>query len=135
MYNIEVSAEDFEVIYGADGILAHTNNYVSQHMRGIERDSEELISSRVRYNRAFRLLRSQAGKLSLKSLQAVLSDHVNYPQSICSHVEIADAPLERQQTIASLLMDLTSQTMHVAWGTPCRAQYHSYELEASGINN
>lgn len=135
MYNVEVSAEDFEVIYGADGVLAHTNNYVSPHMRAVERDSEELISSRVRYNRAFRLLRSQAGKLNLKSLQAILSDHVNYPQSICSHVEIADAPLERQQTIASLLMDLTSQTMHVAWGTPCRAQYHSYALEASGINN
>ena len=33
MYNIEVSAEDFEVIYGAEGVLAHTNNYVSPHMR------------------------------------------------------------------------------------------------------
>jgi tripartite ATP-independent transporter DctM subunit len=74
-------------------------------------------------------------ELSLKSLQTILSDHVNYPQSICSHVEMDDALMERQQTIASLLMDLTSRTMHVAWGTPCQAQYHSYALEASGINN
>jgi isopenicillin-N N-acyltransferase-like protein len=129
MYNVEVSAEDFDVIYGLDGMLAHTNNYMSRRMRAIEKDSEELIASRVRYNRALRLMRSQRGKLSLKSCQAIPSDHVNYPQSICSHSDETEAPLERQQTIASLLMDLTTQTMYVAWGPPCQAEYHSYKLE------
>ncbi|GAB4539454.1 MAG: C45 family autoproteolytic acyltransferase/hydolase [Anaerolineae bacterium] len=130
MYNVEVSAQDFDVIYGIDGMLAHTNNYLSRRMRAIEKDSEELIASRVRYNRATRLMRSQRGKLSLKSFQAILSDHVNYPQSICNHIDEEDAPLERQQTIASLLMDLTAQTMYVAWGPPCQAEYYSYKLEA-----
>ena len=130
MYNVEVSAQDFEVIYGSDGLLAHTNNYISRHMRAMERDSEELIASRVRYNRASRLLHSQQGKVSLKSMQAILSDHVNFPQSICAHVETDDTPLERQQTIASLIMDLTGKTMHVAWGTPCCSEYHLFKLEA-----
>jgi len=129
MYNVEVSAADFDVAYGIDGMLSHTNNYVSRHMRTIEKDSEELIASRVRNNRAFRLLRSQRGKITLKTIQAILSDHVNYPQSICNHVEPSDPPLDRQQTIASLVMDLTSNTMEVAWGTPCRSQYHTYRLE------
>jgi isopenicillin-N N-acyltransferase-like protein len=130
MYNVEVSAEDFDVVYGMDGMLAHTNNYLSRRMRAIEKDSEELISSRVRYNRAIRLMRSQRGKLSLKSFQAILSDHVNYPQSICNHVDENDSPLERQQTIASLLIDLTTQTMYVASGQPCQSEYYSYKLEA-----
>jgi len=129
MYNAEVSAEDFDVIYGMEGMLAHTNNYLSRRMRALEKDSEELISSRVRYNRALRLMHSQQGKLSLKSFKAILSDHVNYPQSICSHLDENDPPLERQQTIASLLMDLTAQTMYVAWGPPCQAEYHSYKLD------
>jgi isopenicillin-N N-acyltransferase-like protein len=129
MYNVEVSAEDFDVLYGVEGMLAHTNNYLSRRMRAIEKDSDELIASRVRYNRALRLMRSQRGKLSLKSFQAILSDHVNYPQSICNHIDEDDPPLERQQTIASLLMDLTTQTMHVAWGPPCQAEYHSYKLD------
>lgn len=129
MYNVEVSAQDFDVIYGVDGTLAHTNNYLSRRMRAIEKDSEELIGSRVRVNRATRLMRSQRGKLSLKSFKAILSDHVNYPQSICSHIDESDPPLERQQTIASLLMDLTTRTMAVAWGPPCQAEYHSYKLE------
>jgi isopenicillin-N N-acyltransferase-like protein len=130
MYNVEVSAADFDVVYGMDGMLAHTNNYLSRRMRAIEKDSEELISSRVRYNRAIRLMRSQRGKLSLKSFQAILSDHVNYPQSICNHVDENDSPLERQQTIASLLIDLTTQTMYVASGQPCQSEYYSYKLEA-----
>jgi isopenicillin-N N-acyltransferase-like protein len=129
MYNVEVSAEDFDVIYGLDGMLAHTNNYLSRRMRAIEKDSEELISSRVRYNRAARLMRSQRGKLSLKSFQSILSDHVNYPQSICSHIDENEPPLERQQTIASILMDLTTQSMYVAWGPPCQSEYRSYKLE------
>jgi isopenicillin-N N-acyltransferase-like protein len=129
MYNVEVSAEDFDVIYGVEGMLAHTNNYLSRRMRAIEKDSDELIASRVRYNRALRLMRSQRGKLSLKSFQAILSDHVNYPQSICSHIDENEPPLERQQTIVSLLIDLTTQTMYVAWGPPCQAEYHSYKLE------
>ncbi len=99
-------------------------------MRTIEKDSDELIASRVRYNRAARLMRSQRGKLNVKSFQAILSDHVNYPQSICNHIDESDSPLERQQTIASLLMDLTARTMYVAWGPPCQAEYHSYKLEA-----
>jgi isopenicillin-N N-acyltransferase-like protein len=130
MYNVEVSAQDFDVIYGIEGMLAHTNNYLSRRMRAIEKDSDELIASRVRYNRATRLMRSQRGKLSLKFFQAILSDHVNYPQSICNHIDENDSPLERQQTIASILTDLTARTMHVAWGPPCQAEYHSYKLEA-----
>jgi len=129
MYNVEVSAEDFDVIYGIDGMLAHTNNYLSRRMRATEKDSEELIASRVRYNRVIRLMRSQRGKLSQKSFQAILSDHVNYPHSICNHIDVNDPPLERQQTIASLVMDLTARTMHIAWGPPCEAEYYSYKLE------
>jgi isopenicillin-N N-acyltransferase-like protein len=83
----------------------------------------------VRYNRAARLMHSQRGKLSLKSFMAILSDHVNFPQSICNHTDETDPPLERQQTIASLLMDLTARTLYVAWGPPCQAEYYSYKLE------
>jgi isopenicillin-N N-acyltransferase-like protein len=129
MYNVEVSAENFDVIYGSDGLLAHTNNYLSRRMLALEKDSDELIASRVRYNRASRLMRSQRGKLSVKSFMAILSDHVNFPQSICNHIDESDPPLERQQTIASLLMDLTARTLYVAWGPPCQAEYHSFKLE------
>src|SRR5512138_2576678 len=52
MYSIEVSARRFEILHGTDGYMVHTNHYLSPHMREVESDPEELISSRVRYFRA-----------------------------------------------------------------------------------
>lgn len=135
IYNLEASAREFELIYAMDGLLAHTNHYLSRPMRAIERDSDELIPSRVRYNRTLRLLHSQQGQISRASIQAVLSDHVNFPESICNHVSIDDYPLDRQQTIAALVMDLTNFTMDVSWGTPCCSQFHTYRLEAPKMGN
>jgi isopenicillin-N N-acyltransferase-like protein len=129
IYNVEVSAREFELIYAMDGLLAHTNHYLSRPMRAIERDSDELIPSRVRYNRVMRLLHSQQGQISRASIQSLLSDHVNFPESICNHVSIDDYPLDRQQTIAALVMDLTNLTMDVAWGTPCCSEFYTYRLE------
>jgi isopenicillin-N N-acyltransferase-like protein len=135
IYNVEASARDFELLYGLDGVVAHTNHYISRHMRAIERNSEELIGSRVRYNRALRLLHNQQGQISRASIQALLSDHVNFPESICNHVSLDDYPLDRQQTIAALVMDLTNLTMDVAWGTPCCSEYHTYRLDAPPLMN
>ena len=130
MYNVEVSAEDFEVIYGIDGMLVHTNHYLSPRMQTVEKNSFDLIDSRVRYNRANRLLRSRPGRLVEADFRAILSDHVNHPQSICNHINPAQDPLDQGQTIASLLINLSSRKMQVAWGPPCQADYHSYQLES-----
>lgn len=134
LYNLEASARDFELIHGLDGLLAHANHYISRRMRAIERDGDALLSSRVRYNRTLRLLHGQRGRISRVSIQTLLSDHVNFPESICNHVSIDDYPLDRQQTIAALVMDLTNFTMDVAWGTPCCSEFHTYRLEARPIS-
>jgi isopenicillin-N N-acyltransferase-like protein len=129
IYNIEVSARRFATIYGEYGYLAHTNHYLKPRMKQVEDKTEDLIGSRVRVNRAMRLLRSTR-KHSPDTIKTILSDHVNHPNSICSHTEPEDNPLDRQKTIASLIMDLTALEMHVCWGNPCEGTYHTYRLEA-----
>ncbi len=129
MYNVEVSAADFEVIYGSDGMLVHTNHYLSSRMQTVEKNSHELIDSRVRYNRANRLLRSRAGQLTQQDFRVILTDHVNHPQSICNHVDPARDLLDQGQTIASLLINLSGRTVSVAWGPPCEADYFRFRLE------
>jgi isopenicillin-N N-acyltransferase-like protein len=54
LYSVEVSARKFDLLYGLDGYMAHTNHYISQKMHEVEDEPEELISSRVRYLRANR---------------------------------------------------------------------------------
>lgn len=129
MYNIEVSARRFATIYGIDGYLAHTNNYLTQRMKQVEDKTEDLIGARVRVNRSIRLLRGKRPH-SPETLKAILSDHMNHPNSICSHTDPSDPPLDRQKTIASLVMDLSDLKMEVCWGSPCESSYHTYRLEA-----
>lgn len=129
IYSVEVSSRKFDILHGTDGYMVHTNHYLSQTMKEIEHEPEELISSRVRYFRANRLLR-QSSSHSIKSLQAIQKDHVNLPNSICNHNIDGIDPLDRENTISAMVIDLTSREMHIAWGNPCQNAYHTYHLNA-----
>jgi isopenicillin-N N-acyltransferase-like protein len=129
MYSIEVSARKFEILYGSDGYMVHTNHYLDPQMKQVEKDPEELLSSRVRYFRASRLIR-QSEKHTIESLQAIQKDHVNIPNSICNHAIEGLDPLDREKTINAMVIDLTAQKMHIAWGNPCQNMYHTFHLNA-----
>jgi len=129
IYSVEVSSRKFDILHGTDGYMVHTNHYLSQTMKEIENEPEELISSRVRYFRANRLLRQNSAH-SIKSLQAIQKDHVNLPNSICNHAIDGIDPLDRESTISAMVIDLTSREMHIAWGNPCQNAYHTYHLNA-----
>lgn len=129
MYSIEVSATRFEILHGTDGYLVHTNHYLSDGMKSIESDPEELISSRVRFFRANRLLR-ESSMHTIKSMQAIQKDHVNLPNSICNHAIEWTDPLDREKTITGLVIDLTAREMHICWGNPCQNGFHTYHLDA-----
>lgn len=128
MYNVEVSARQFALLAAEDGYLAHTNHYLDSKMQDVEVDSDELIATRVRYSRAIRLLR-QTPKHTIKSLQVIQKDHINHPDSICNHANLAENPLDREKTITSLLIDLTKRQISATWGTPCENPYYTYQLD------
>jgi len=129
IYNVEVSAKRFAILYGEDGYAVHTNFYQDYQMQMVEDEPEELIGTRVRYYRALRLL-SDTQQHTLKSLQTILKDHINYPNSICNHAEHDLDPLDREKTINSLVIDLTTKAMHIAWGNPCENAYHTFHLDS-----
>lgn len=129
LYNVEVSAHRFAVLNSTEGRIVHTNHYLDAQMRAIEDESDELIETRVRYGRADRLLRQSCGH-NVDSLKSLLRDHINYPESICNHAVHYDRPMDRKKSICSLIMDLSAREMHLAWGTPCINQYHTYSLNA-----
>jgi isopenicillin-N N-acyltransferase-like protein len=129
IYSVEVSSRKFEILHGTDGYMVHTNHYLSPIMKEIENEPEELISSRVRYFRANRLLRQNSAH-NMKTLQAIQKDHVNLPNSICNHNIDGIDPLDRESTISALVIDLTSREMQIAWGNPCQNIYHTYHLNA-----
>jgi isopenicillin-N N-acyltransferase-like protein len=129
LYNVEVSARKFAVLYGQDGYVVHTNFYLDPQMQAIEDEPDELVGTRVRYYRALRLLLSMP-KHTIKTLQTIQKDHINYPNSICNHAIHDLDPLDREKTINALVIDLTARAMHIAWGNPCTNSYHTFHLEA-----
>jgi isopenicillin-N N-acyltransferase like protein len=128
LYNVEVSARRFAILYGHEGYIAHTNFYLDTNLQSIEYEPDELINTRVRYFRALRLLR-QEEQHTVKTLEAIQRDHLNYPNSICDHLEDGLVPLDRQKTINALVIDLTAKAMHFVWGNPCSNNYNIYYLE------
>lgn len=131
LYSVETSATTHDILYGDDGWLVHTNHYLSPKMQALE-EPGTYSSSHVRLNRARRLLRAQLGQVTVESLQAILRDHVNRPDSICVHEDMADPPFERESTLASLIMDLTERVMWAAPGPPCEGEYVAYRLDGGG---
>jgi isopenicillin-N N-acyltransferase-like protein len=130
LYSVETSATTHTITYGDEGWLAHTNHYLSPKMQALE-EPGTYSSSSVRLHRARRLLQAQLGRVTVESLQALLRDHVNYPDSICMHEDPAELPHEREQTLVSLVMDLTDRVMWAAPGPPCENQYVAYPLRAT----
>lgn len=128
LYNVEVSARQFAILGEEDGFLVHTNHYLDPRMQAIENEPDELVTTRVRYFRARRLLR-QMPLHSIKSLKAIQRDHINYPNSICCHPVDDLHPLDREKTINAMVMDLTARVMHLVRGNPCLGKYHTYHLD------
>jgi isopenicillin-N N-acyltransferase-like protein len=129
LYSVEVSARRFAILYGDEGLMVHTNHYLDPKMQAIEVEPDELISTRLRYYRALRLLK-RTPEHTIKSLQAIQRDHLNFPNSICNHYTEDIDPLDREKTINAMIIDLTARAMHIAWGNPCVHPYHTYYLES-----
>lgn len=129
LYSVEVSARKFAILYGLEGYIVHTNHYISPVMQTVEREPEDLVASRIRYFRAQRLVRRVEAH-TIKTLQAIQRDHVNFSNSICNHAMDVNNPLDREKTVNAMVIDLTAREMHIAWGNPCENPYHTYHLDA-----
>ncbi len=122
IYSIEGSATDYEALYGLEGYLVHTNHYLAQRMRKYELDPYDITTSMVRYNRANRLMRNNRGKITIDMIKEFLSDHTNYPGSLCRHGK-------EVKTTFSVIINLSNLQMLLARGNPCSNPFYEYQLE------
>lgn len=109
------------------GILAHTNHYVCETglkdvMRWYSPDSP------FRYERAARWLEGASGTIDTTGLEALLADHVNHPQGICTHPDETLPEFERDMSVASVIWDLTDRSARIADGQPCQAPFRHVDF-------
>jgi isopenicillin-N N-acyltransferase-like protein len=109
-----------------DGPYGHANAFtafvpkqVSDRYRPSSSDS--LIRAR-RVHDALRAAPEARGPGEMRALVArTLSDHLGYPNSVCNHPE--ERAERRYETLASLIVDLTSGDFWVAGGNPCSTPF------------
>jgi len=132
LYDVEITKDRYIPIYGQHSIV-HTNHFLS---RGLltpdlsERDFalEKGTSTIVRYNRMQKLIAKNFGTIDEKKLKEFLSDHVNYPESICTHPKNGETTRTESITIGSFIMKPEENVMLVADGNPCQREFQRFKL-------
>jgi isopenicillin-N N-acyltransferase like protein len=125
--DIEKTPTGTDYLYGTTGVLAHTNHFESR-LTVDDQGRKLLPDSILRYCRAGKLLGRSTGEVEVSTLQSILRDHVNRPSSICRHADQRVHELERLQTNASIVMDLSDRVMLICKGQPCEGQYQIERL-------
>ena len=107
------------IVYGEDGILIHTNHYVSAgHPRWPYMDVFK-GNSIARYDRSNKVLRNIDGKISIEDIQQLFADHGNDPQSICRHPDLSKPGEKQIETVFSFVCNLSTLEMRLAPHYPC----------------
>jgi hypothetical protein len=115
-YQVEGEPEIVTVGYGGLGISVGYNS------AGISLTGNQVDSNDMRVG-VPRLLKKNLGRITVDKLKEFLSDHVNYPGSICRHGKGV-------KTTFSVIINLTTQTMLLARGNPCEVKFKEYNFFA-----
>lgn len=108
--------------YPEGGVLGHANAFtafVPEQVKQLYRPSSS--DSLYRGRRVQDALAAAPGATTSEGMRelivAALSDHLGFPNSVCNHPD--ERAERRYQTLASLVVDLTTGEFWVAGGNPC----------------
>jgi len=128
--DLELVPGDVGVLNPVDGVLTHSNHFVSG-LPVHDTLADKGGSSYFRGARAARLL--PPDPIGEKDIAAVLADHLSYPHAICRHADPRDNEDDLSETLYSIMMDLDERRLSIAAGPPCGSVYHSVDLGEVGV--
>jgi isopenicillin-N N-acyltransferase-like protein len=119
--DVELTPERAVWLDPTDGFFVHTNHFLGAPYANRADLPPILEDSVPRLERITSLVRQAGPKLDVEKLKSILSDHENYPVSICRHAE-------RMCTSASLIAEPERGLMHVCAGNPCDGDFVTYQV-------
>ncbi len=125
-FNAETAPGDFTRAYiqfPDENVYAHTNHYLCRDIDFKDVGVWHGPGSLVRYRRLSRFLQTHGKPFSVADLQGALSDHFNFPNSVCNHPDPRDPVEEHFQTVTSVIMDLDRATLWLTAGNPCQVHF------------
>ena len=124
--SLEGAPGDFSrlfMVFPENGILLHTNHFLSQAYDGKDVGLWVMPDSPFRLERIRSLVAGTGPVVSLTTFRDALADHANYPSGVCCHPDARFAVYDQGATVASVLMDLDERRMWLSDGQPCSAPY------------
>jgi isopenicillin-N N-acyltransferase-like protein len=128
--NVEAVPGDFSALhltFPSDGVLLHTNHFVSPAFDGTDVSLWLMPDSPFRLERIAAAVRAANDPLRLEDFAGFLADHANHPSGVCCHPDPRSDVLDQGTTVASVLMDLDAKRMWIADGHPCTAPYRELD--------
>ncbi len=126
--DVEAAPRKTRSLIPADGFLAHANHFLEpEALDVVEPLTEKRPHSLHRLKRMRELLASKR-PLTIEMLKMYLRDHEGHPYSVCRHLDEAEPPSERYQTVTSVIMDLHERTFWISDGPPCQNAYQKLSL-------
>ena len=114
--------------YPDNGVLVHTNHFRYFVPKQIESTyryvSPDSIYRAERIERVLaRTREAKTGEAMRSLIREAMSDHFGYPSSVCNHADPNDPWYDRNETVASSIVDLTTGEYRIAHGNPCENDY------------
>ncbi len=128
---IESTSDEFQILQPENDILVHSNHYLSDNLKrvdGVYTTFRDFSDTFLRVARIKRGMKTHYGDITPEVMMELLSDHNNYPNSICRHPDPASPTALVSQTLASVIMVPEDRKMFLACGNPCQSEYVEYGL-------
>jgi isopenicillin-N N-acyltransferase like protein len=103
------------------GVLLHTNHFTAPEFDSVDYADLVVSTSQTRLNRSNDVVAGKAGDAD--AFEAALTDHTNFPNSVCRHPDRSLPLAEQTETVVSVLVDLTAKSVRLSEGPPCQSGY------------
>jgi isopenicillin-N N-acyltransferase-like protein len=121
--DLELTPEQSVWLENREGFFVHTNHFLGEPYANRPDMKPFLADSIPRYQRFHGLVSEHIGDIDVAILQNLLSDHENYPTSVCRHDKLPGIC-----TSASLISEPEQGLLHVCAGNPCSGEFVTYQL-------
>ncbi|MFC3532777.1 C45 family autoproteolytic acyltransferase/hydrolase [Vogesella facilis] len=102
-----------------DGLLVHTNHFLSSPACQFDTEPAQYPDTLVRYDQLLRRLRGRPG-LRAGDILAAMSSHLGSTGAVCCHPDSSLPEAGQYATLASILLDVKNGTLQALRGGPCR---------------
>lgn len=120
---LEAAPSEYNVLWANQGVLSHSNHFIIPNSKIKDHLPAIYPNTLTRHHRARKLINQERGNITVDTFKGILTDHFDYPYSICWHSNSKVKSENQIQTNASMIFEVEQRKMHVAMGPPCQNQY------------